>query len=71
MTAMERLHAVGNALGLRLTEREWLALEIAVEEHADAQLDIERAACAKLVHDRLGADGYGVAKMILARGEQR
>lgn len=27
----------------------------------------EREACAALVHDRLGADGYGVAQMIRAR----
>lgn len=30
----------------------------------------EREACAQLVHDRLGADGYGVAQMIRARGNQ-
>jgi hypothetical protein len=33
----------------------------------DKALSAEREACAKLVHDRLGADGYGVAKMIRAR----
>lgn len=32
-----------------------------------AEIVREREACAKIVHDRLGADGYGVAKLIRAR----
>lgn len=32
---------------------------------------VERAACAQLVHDRLGADGYGVAQMIRNRSSVR
>lgn len=34
-----------------------------------AAVDHEREEIAKLVHDRLGADGYGVAQMIRKRGE--
>lgn len=43
-------------------------LEIALSKAAYAAADEEREACASLVHDRLGADGYGVAQMIRARG---
>lgn len=37
------------------------------EDRVAEAIAAEREACAKLVHDRLGADGYGVAQMIRAR----
>lgn len=39
----------------------------AFAETLRAEILKEREACARLVHDRLGADGYGVSKMISAR----
>lgn len=42
-----------------------------LREDIEKAILAEREACAALVHDRLGADGYGVAQMIRARGEKR
>lgn len=37
--------------------------------HLKCYMAAEREAIATLVHDRLGADGHGVAQMIRKRGE--
>jgi len=36
-------------------------------EEIDSAVLAEREACATIVHDRLGVDGYGVAKLIRSR----
>lgn len=45
------------------TEPTFVLRDLIVIEIAKAR-EAERERCASLVHDRLGADGYGVAQMI-------